>query len=404
MTLLRIAWRNVWRNSRRSLVTIAAMAFALWTTILYSGLVQGYLDSMEGDVLDLEVGDLQIHPEAWDDEPGLSTVIEDPAALVAALEEAGLTATVRLLSGGLAASDEASAGVVLRGLDPVADARALKLPERLGEGRWLAADAPKGVVIGRRLARALGVGLGDELVVLSQAADGSVANDLFAVRGILGPVSEGTDRAAIFLLDTTFRELFVLPRGAHEIIVRRPADLPLDEAAARARTAAGPAVVQTWRELLPTIATMLDSSRSVMVFVFLIIYLAIGILVLNAVLMAVFERVRELGVMKALGMGPWAVLALIVTETAIQTVLAIAVGTLLAAPFAWYLTVHGINVGALGGTAVMGLAMAEVWTGSYDLQNLTTAVVLLLVIVAFATLIPAIRAARLRPIDAMRYQ
>jgi hypothetical protein len=119
--------------------------------------------------------------------------------------------------------------------------------------------------------------------------------------------------------------------------------------------------VKTWRQLLPTISSMLDSARGVMIAMFFIIYVAIGILILNAMLMAVFERIREFGVLKALGVGPFDVLRLILVESAIQTAIAILVGVSLAVPGILYLSRTGIDLGKLGGVTIMGIAWDPVW-------------------------------------------
>src|SRR5262249_50434442 len=157
--------------------------------------------------------------------------------------------------------------------------------------------------------------VGGELVVLTQGADGSLANDLFTVRGILGPIGDATDRAAVLIPLPTARDLLAVPEGVQQLIVRVPTtshSTPTKEALAHDEAAVGKllpgAIVQSWREILPFVATMLDSSAALIYLVFFVIYVAVGILVLNAMLMAVFERIREFGVMKALGTGPWLVL------------------------------------------------------------------------------------------------
>ena len=165
------------------------------------------------------------------------------------------------------------------------------------------------MVLGRRLARTLGVSLDSEVVVLTQGADSAMAYDLYRVRGVLRSISDATDRTGFFMTADAFRELLVIPGGAHQIIVRRPAGLPLPEAERRIRGIVNDLDVQTWRKLMPTVASLLDSARGAMLAMFFIIYLAVAILILNATLMAVFERVREFGVLKALGVGPASVLA-----------------------------------------------------------------------------------------------
>ncbi len=404
MNLFKMAWRNVWRSRRRSLVTIGAMAFALWVELLYSGLVVGYLSGMERDVVDVEVGDLQIHAAGYRDRPSLYAAIDEVDELLARLDGAGYAASARLLGGGLAAAGELSAGVALRGVEVERDAAASLIHQKIGRGSWLDPADPFGVVVGRRLARTLDVEPGDELVLLSQAADGSLANELYRVRGVLLGVAEGTDRGAVFMTAAAFRELMVFPRGAHQVIVRRPPELELEAAAARAEELAPGLDVATWRQLMPVIATMLDSTQGIIFVIFGIIYVAVGILILNAMLMAVFERIREFGVLKALGAGPRLVLLLILIESAIQTALAVVAGIALALPAMGYLSKVGIDAGSLGGVDMMGVAAPPVWRGVYDAGTLVGPLVMLVVIVALAVAYPAAKAAWIRPVEAMRHQ
>ena len=209
-----LAWRNLWRTPRRTVVTLAAMTLAVLFMILYTSLMQGYLRDLERDIVDVELGDLQIHAEGYLEKPSLYTRIEDAEQVIEELEESGLFAASRLLSGGLVAAKENSAGALVKGIDLDRNANVTAVAERIESGSWVSADAPLGAVIGRVLARTLGVEVGEELIFLGQASDGSMANELLEVRGVLGPVSEATDRATVFIPESTFRELFYLPEGA----------------------------------------------------------------------------------------------------------------------------------------------------------------------------------------------
>ena len=356
-----MAWRGVWRNRRRSLVTVAATSFGLLVMILYHGIMEGYLASMERNILDLEVGDVQVFAGDYRENPSIYTRIEDPDGVLAALEAQGLRASPRLLAFGMAAAGDSSAGVSFRGIDVVRDTRVSRIHEQLAQGEWLDPADPHGVVLGRRIARTLGLGPGAEVLVLSQGADGSMAYDLYRVRGVLLGVSDAVDRTGMFMTDGAYRELFVVPSGVHQIIVRRPAGVSLLSTANRVQQAAGVLDVRTWRQLMPTLSSMLDSARSLIVVMFVIVYIAIGILILNAMLMAVFERVREFGVLKALGVSPFHVLRLILVESAIVTAVAIAVGVGLATPGLIYLRDVGLDLSSLAGVTILGIAMDPVW-------------------------------------------
>ncbi len=399
-----MAWRNVWRNRRRTLVTVAATTLAFTVMIVYSSLVEGYLRSMERNILDLELGDVQIHAPDYEDDPSLYSSIQDPDALLRRFDERGYHATARLLGFGLGAAGEASAGVTLYGIDVARDSMVSRIDERIQSGAWLDPSRPNEVVVGHQLARTLEVKPGNELVLVSQAADGSMANDLFVVRGVLQVVSEGADRAGVFMTQEAFRRFFAFPTGAHEIILRRPPATTLDAFAADVRALAPGERVQTWRELSPTLASMLDSARGVMMIVFLIVYVAIGILILNAMLMAVFERIREFGVLKAIGYAPSQVLGMIFGECAVQTALAIVVGGALAAPALWYLKNVGIDMGRLGGMAIMGMVLDPVWRGVIEPRVFVGPLFTLLFIVAVAAVYPAAKAAWISPIRAIQHR
>ncbi len=404
MRLVVMAWRNLWRYRRRTAVTIAAMTLALLVMVLYTSLVEGYLRDLERNIVDIELGDIQVFAPDYFDNPSIYSRIDDPEPLLAQLRDQGFRASARLIGGGLAAAGESSAGVVLKGIDVIQDGRVSQIAAHVEHGTWIDAADPGGVVVGNRLAHTLGVQPGDELVLLGQATDGSIANDLYVVRGVLRSISDDADRAGIFMTEAAFRFFFVLPEGAHQLMVRRPADRDLSVAVAEVRERAVGLDVQSWRDLTPILATFLDSTRSLMVIVFLVIYVVVAILIINAMLMSVFERIRELGVLKALGVGPGHVLGLILIEGGLQTVIAIVVALILSVPGLAYLADHGLDLSGVGGMSVAGMAFDPVWRGVVTPWTIIGPLLTLVFIVAVSALYPALKAARISPVDAMRYQ
>jgi len=404
MNVFKMAWRNMWRSRRRTLVTIAAITLALLSTLLYSGLVEGYLRAMESNILDLELGEVHVYAEGYLDKPSIYTLIEEPEALLTSLESRGYRACSRLLGGALVAGGESSSGASLRGVQIGRDAKVSQIGGHVARGEWLAATDPGGVVLGRRLARALHVEPGDELVALSQATDGSMANDLYHVRGVLKSISDGTDRGGVFMTAEAFRTFFVLPEGAHQIIVRRPEGLELGDLVREVEDLAPGLDVKSWRSLMPILATLLDSTRGMVLVLFTVVYIVIAILILNAMLMAVFERIREFGVLKALGVSPGRVVALVLVESGLKTGLAMAVALALSVPGFWYLIHVGIDTGRLGGTSMGGIAWNPIWRAVVTPGTVAGPVLTLVFIVLVAVLYPAVKAARISPVEAMRHR
>ena len=403
MRLVVMAWRNLWRYRRRTVVTVAAMTLALLVMVLYTSLVEGYLRGLERSIVDVELGDAQITAPGYRDNPSLYRTIEAPGPLMERLRAAGFRVSARWLGGGLAAAGESSAGVVLVGIAVADDSTVTAIGTHVARGAWLDPADAAGVVVGQGLAHTLDVEPGSELILLSQAADGSIANDLYTVRGVLKSVGDQTD-GAVFLTADAFRTFFVLTDGAHQLIVRKPAEEELAASVDRIRAIATGLDVQSWRDLMPLLASLLDSTRAVIQAVFLVIYLVVIILLVNATLMAVFERIRELGVLKAIGVGPGHIMGLVLLEGGLQAAMAVVIGLALSVPGLLYLTRYGLDLSGLGGTSFAGIAFDPVWRGVVTPTTIVAPVITLLFMVGVAVLYPALKAARLKPVEAMHHQ
>lgn len=406
MNLLSLALRNVMRNWHRTLVTTLAMAFAGIIMILFAALMEGLMQASERNAVAMNLGDIQIHAPGYRDDPDLYTRIEQAEALLKQLRAAGFHASARLYGFGLAASGSTSAGVQLRGIDVHAEAGVTQVHRHLLNGQWLDSADPDGVVLGRKLARTLGVVTGDEVVIVSQASDGSMADALFRVRGVLKSVGEGVDRAGFYLLDTAFRELMVVPQGAHEIaLLRADPDGDLNAATAEAAALAAGYETLDWRALQPVIARILELADAQLVFMLLIVYTAVAMVVLNAMLMSVFERIHEFGVMKAIGVTPWQITALVFLETLVQVTAA----CLLALGLGWwsahYFQANGIDLSGIASAAsIGGVALDPVWYARVTPDALLLPIVFLLAIALLAVIYPAVKAAVIRPVAAIHYR
>lgn len=406
MNIPSFAFRNVGRKWQRTLVTTGAMGFAGFMMIFYNGLMDGLMQAMERNAVEMNLGDIQIHARGYRKDPDLYNRIGNADYLVARLKRAGFHAAPRLYGFGLAAAGSASSGVRLHGVAMDEEAAVTQIHRHLLKGSWLDSADPKGVVLGRKLARTLGVEIGSELVVLSQAADGSMANDLFHVRGILKSVGEGLDRGDLMMPDMTFRTLMALPDGAHEIAVV-PANraTPLPSATDRVRQLAPGLEVKNWRELQPVLANILDLSRASLIFILLITYTAIGMVVLNAMLMSVFERIREFGVLKAIGVSPLQISALIYSEAMLQVggacLIAIGVGL----PVSLYTQRHGIDLSAWTSTGtIAGVALDPIWYCRVTVSSVVTPMIFLFAVATLAVVYPTIKAAVIAPIKAIHYR
>ena len=405
MKIISMARRNVFRNWRRTLVTTLAMGFAGFIMILFAALMEGLLQTSERNAVSMNLGDIQIHAEGYRDDPDLYKRIENADDLVSQLQQAGFHATSRVYGFGLAAAGSTSSGVQLRGINLTNEATVTQVHKHIMQGNWLVDNDPKGVVIGKKLARTLGVKPGDEIVIIGQAADGSMANDLYTVRGILKSVGEDVDRAGFFMVERSFRELMVLQRGAHEIsVMRSDRSDDLEAAAAQVSALALGYETKNWRQLQPVIARILDLADAQTIIMVLITYVAVAMLVLNAMLMSVFERIRELGIMKAMGVTPWQITLLIYAETMIQVTVASVIAFLSGWSLSNYYKVNGIDLSAISsGASFGGVAIDPIWYAHVTTEAVLIPIVFLFIIAVVAVIYPAIKAAVIRPVKAIHY-
>lgn len=394
------AFKNVIRYWRRSLVNILAMALALGVITFYIALIEGMLYQAEKNIIQNNVGDVQIHPVGYRDNPDFYNTLKKPNQIIDKVQRLGYNATARQYGFGLAATDISSSGVLIRSVDLVREPLVTEINNQIEQGSWFEGDNGSEVVLGKKLAKILGVKPGDELLILSQAHDGSTANQLFFVKGILKPVDTGIDRNYVLLSSSSFAEFMSFPNEAHEIVIRRKgAAENLEEFTNNIRLAVGEHEVLNWKELQPVVAEMLEVSRSNMIFFILIAYFAVALIVLNAMLMSVFERMREFGVLKAIGVSPLQLARLVITEAFIQISIAVVLALSIAIPLTKFYQLKGIDVsGFSGSTNIAGMSFEAVWRPIITTNTLVTPVVMLYLIGLLAVLYPMFKAALIIPV------
>jgi ABC-type lipoprotein release transport system permease subunit len=388
------------------MVTTLAMGFAGFIMILFSALMDGLLQASERNAVAMDLGDIQVHAKTYLDDPDLYKCIENADNLVRAIKLAGFHATQRVYGFGLVAAGSTSAGVQLHGIDLSTESDVTQIHNHVSRGSWLDEKDPKGVVIGRKLSKTLGVDIGDEIVFVGQATDGSMANDLYRVKGILKSIGEEVDRTGVYMIGSEFRKLMELPTGAHEIAVMRPdRSSDLKEATARVSALAEGYETKNWRELKPVIARILDLADSQMIIMIIITYTAVAMVVLNAMLMSVFERIRELGIMKAVGVTPLQIMRLIYAEMFIQ----VAVASLIAIISGWSLSLYfqknGIDLSSMAeGASFGGVAIDPIWRAYLTADAVVIPIIFLFIIASLAVLYPAVKAAVIQPVSAIHHR
>ena len=404
MRVLRLAWRNLWRNPTRTAITMAAVGLNTAILILTFGLSLGMRQEMARNAVQLVTGEVQVHALAYLSDRSLYKTLQYPEAIFQAGRALGLKMTGRTYGYGLVNLDKKSAGALFWGIDPDAEKSVFRLAGHLESGSFLPDQPQQGMLLGRKLARALQARVGDQLVVVVQAADGSLGNELFIVTGILRSVSESADRSAALIHLQDFRRLFALEQGLHELAVSSHGRLPAADLAATLARQFTTAEFRVWEELLPQLAFMLQALGVAWIITKTVFFLAAGVGVMNTMLMATYERRYEFGVAKALGTSPRRLVGEIAVEAGLLGVIATFLGTGLGVAAVLVFQYLGVDTGSLAGEYTLaGVAFDPVVRPALSPAVVITPVITLWFVCVLAALYPAITAARLDPVKILHH-
>ena len=423
---VQMAWRNVWRNPRRTWLTVSAICFACIVLIFMLSFQFGSYETMINSSVKINTGHLQVQAEGYFEKRTMRRVIPDPGPVIKMIKgiEAVEAVTVRANAFSLVSSAGRTYGAMVIGIDPEREKDVSTLADLIRKGNFLpsepvSVDVPgelsgesleesSGALVGALLARNLNVGVGDELTLLGQGRDGSVAATIGRVCGIYESGIDEFDRntlqipiqifQSVYSMDDAVHEIVINVRSLHEVaavkqeIIRRITAMPEAE----------DLVVMDWDELMPglTQAILIDLTMGIIFWFLLVLVVAFSIL--NTFLMAVFERTREFGVMMAIGMSPNRLVKLLVYESGLMTLIGIGLGILIGCGITWIFQAYGIDMArsseilaqyGISGRIYPQLSLITAFAGPLLVWMITIAV----------ALYPAMKIRRLKPVEAMTH-
>jgi len=403
--ILRQSWRNLWRNWRRTVITLSAVAASTAVLIIAYSLTWGMMVQMVKLVTQVSVGEVQIHAPGYLADRSIYKTVRRPASILEAAKRAGVAAAPRSYGFGLVSCRMKSAGAVFWGVDPAAEAASFDLAKQVKEGSFLSASPRRGIVLGSRLAKSLDAKVGSEIVALVQAADGSLGNELFTVTGILSQVGDTVDRNAAIIHRKDWGELFSAGAMIHEVAVTSRGRTELSALTESLAKPSKGEDVRTWRQLVPLASDMLNMI-DVMLLIFGIVFGgAAGLGVMNTMLMATHERTREFGVLKALGATPFRIVRDVSVEALVLGAAGAVAGTVVGVAASWYFQVYGIDTSMIagGGLNISGMMFDPIWRSALTLKMALLPALLMLAMCVLSAIYPAVRASRLDPVKAMSH-
>jgi ABC-type lipoprotein release transport system permease subunit len=404
---IRLAWRNMWRNWRRTVIALVAIVLGVLLLLLFDGLIKGSDQAIFGNAVRLYGGNLHVHASGFRAKANRLPLLplEDADAVIQAARAQPnvVAATRRIATAGIVSSHSYALPVAITAIEPATEAPLSLQAEHITQGRFLTDEDGDAILIGQALAERLHVGLGDPVTLLGRSKNELMRQHTMTIVGIYDLNTPEVEKGTVFIPLADAQTLYNLRGQATEaaIFLRQVGTEERQMAALQAQLPSYE--VDSWQTLRPEIRQTLDSKLAFTSFIGLVVLIIAGIGILNLMLMAVFERTREMGVLAALGMKGRQIMGLFLLEGAMIGIVGAVVGCGLGALLIGWFGRVGID---LSGASGMGEVMALMGSRLYPVvtpADLLSRGVLVIVIAAIASLYPAWQAARQEPAQALHH-
>lgn len=405
--LINIAWRSLWRNRRRSLLVIAAIAFAVMFAIVRLGFDEGTFALSLRTAVRSSTGYLQIQKIGYNDNPTLQKSFPITPELESILKSDPEIdgSSPRIQSGGLISFRNHSLGALITGVEPKTEELITDFPAKIIQGRFLDDDSTPDIVVGYKLLRNLGASVGDSVVILAQGFDGVLGNIFVHIVGTFRTGSDEFDRTGAFMSVPVMQNFLAMGNDVNAIALSAddPADVgrivrTLDPVLKPAGLVAVP-----WQELLPQLQQTMGFSHAAHILFLTILFAVVGFGILNALLMSVTERFREFGVMLSIGMSNSRLALTTAMEMFFMIVIGFTIGNAAGAAINYHFIEHPIVLGGNVGKFVREWGFQPIVPSSLSPGIFVTAGTIVLAISAAAAVYPLWRVARLEALKGIRY-
>lgn len=401
--LFLLAWKNVWRNKKRSLIIIIAIALGLGCGLFASGVMYGMWDSTVNAAIDRDLSHIQIHTEKFKKENLIENYIPGGRKLLSEIEKInGVNAvSERTIIDGMAASATSSTGVEIKGIIPDEEKKVTSVASDIREGKYFGDEVRNPVIIGEGLAEKLDLKLHSKIVLSFQGLDGNIIYAAFRIAGIFKTESSMFDKSNVFVKQSDLFGLMKNEPVIHEIAVRLNTVQVIEPVAKKLRSIYKNLSIETWQQLAPELSLTYETLTLELNIFLGIILLALLFGITNTMLMSVMERVRELGVLMAVGMKRKRVFLLIIIETIFLSITGGIIGMMAGAASIWITARKGINLSLFSqGLSSYGIS-SHLFPGLPG--EFYPVLFVMIIITALASAIyPAIKAIKLNPASAIR--
>ncbi|MEN8121980.1 MAG: FtsX-like permease family protein [Bacteroidota bacterium] len=404
MVIWTVSWRNVWRNKLRSIVIIAAIAIGVFAGVFLTAFMRGMTDQRIETAIKTEISFIQLHNPKFKEALEIHESMDDIDSRTSEIKSVEGVSGVssRLVLMGMAASAETSSGVKMLGIEPENEFTVTNINEKLVEGEFFDGIKRNPVVIGAKLAKKLNLKLRSKVVFTFQDYNGDITGGAFRVAGIYKTANAMFDESTVFVKKSDLARLTSIPENtAHEIVVNLTKQ-EFDKVVKEKIVANNSEMeVQLWTEVKPELAYLTEMMDIYMYIFFGIILFALGFGIVNTMLMAVLERVKEIGMLLAVGMNKKRVFYMIVLETVFLSLVGGVVGIIIGGSISKYFSVYPINLSSWS-QGFESIGWDSVVYTSINVEMISIVTIMIVITGVLAALYPAVKALKLNPSNALR--
>ncbi len=399
-----ISWRNVWRNKVRSSVVMTAIAIGIFAGVFSVAFMTGWMNQRITTVIDTEVSHIQMHHPDYMASNDLKDNIDHTDKMLKAITEIKevRAASPRLIANGMIASAVTNTGIQLMGVDPGKEKKVTNIHEKIIKGSYFEQDMRNSIVIGKKLADKLNARIKSKVIVQLQEMNGTISSEAFRVVGIYDiSNSEYEEMKAFVKYPDLINTLNMDASKSHEIAVYLDRDARVEHVAGKIKSGVNGAEVMTWKELMPDVQLM-NENMDLMMYIFVgIILLALLFGIINTMLMVILERVKELGMLMAIGMNKGKVFVMIILETIFLCLSGGIVGILLGSGITILTGQSGINLSAWS-EGLNAYGFESIVYPEIGFSQVIQITIMVIIVGIIAALYPAWKAIKLKPAEAIR--
>lgn len=406
MLIFKLAWRNIWRNKRRTIITTLSIVVAVFLSAITRSTQEGQYDNMLENTVGIFSGYIQIHQEGYQDEPTLNNSFEISDSLLNRVRSIATVSSVvpRIDSYALAATSEQSRPAMIMGIDIEAEKQLSDPVKNLESGDYFSSNSEQAAIVGKDLLKRINARIGDSLVVIGQGYHGMNATGLYRIKGTVSFTNPEMNKSLVYLPLETAQYLFSAENRLTSLAlnISSPDELEPTVTALKQDLSGQNYEVLGWPEIMPELKQAIQVDRGSGIIIILILYMIVGFGVLGTVLMMIAERYYEFGVMLSVGTPRKTIAKILSLEVIILSLMGTFLGILLSIPVAWYFNVNPIDLSGAMASAAEQYNMSPMLQFSVSPEIFTTQALIVFVITLIFSIYPIIKASKLNPVKAMK--